>query len=309
MASYRGSSPLTRGKLGLVLHGLHGTGLIPTHAGKTPGSSRGRPSSRAHPRSRGENRNRSYRPSSNLGSSPLTRGKRAQFLDGGVLAGLIPTPAGKTHASASVCCRSRAHPRSCGENVSQPVHPCGDAGSSPLMRGKRAYRRRWQRAWRLIPTHTGKTSSFSWLLRRSAAHPHSRGENPVQCGIPLHRTGSSPLTQGKPQPVLSSLKQSGLIPAHAGKTGTASSRSSRPRAHPRSRGENSVVALAYLARRGSSPLTRGKPFRVCQAGKREGLIPAHAGKTHWESPPARPPRAHPRSRGENLNSMVCSQPP
>ena len=177
------------------------------------------------------------------------------------------------------------------------------------MRGKPACRVKLDPLPRLIPAHAGKTRFGAPQARSAGAHPRSCGENAPGIASASWFQGSSPRTRGKHAPVGEGFFFPGLIPAHAGKTGTASSRSSRPRAHPRSRGENSVVALAYLARRGSSPLTRGKPFRVCQAGKREGLIPAHAGKTHWESPPARPPRAHPRSRGENLNSMVCSQPP
>ena len=51
--------------------------------------------------------------------------------------------------------------------------------------------------------------------------------------------------------------------------------------------------------RGSSPLTRGKRCRRTQAACREGLIPAHAGKTASAPPPAWTSWAHPRSRGEN----------
>ena len=51
--------------------------------------------------------------------------------------------------------------------------------------------------------------------------------------------------------------------------------------------------------RGSSPLTRGKPYLSVLDDRVPGLIPAHAGKT-WAYPSATfPPRAHPRSRGEN----------
>ena len=50
-----GSSPLTRGKLGLVLHCLGGFGLIPAHAGKTHAGMTTDKPLKAHPRSRGEN--------------------------------------------------------------------------------------------------------------------------------------------------------------------------------------------------------------------------------------------------------------
>ena len=73
----------------------------------------------------------------------------------------------------------------------------------------------------------------------------------------------------------------------------------RAAAHPRSRGENGMVLEVISPDGGSSPLTRGKleDLVILQVG--EGLIPAHAGKTH--QPEVRPwgTTAHPRSRGEN----------
>ena len=50
---------------------------------------------------------------------------------------------------------------------------------------------------------------------------------------------------------------------------------------------------------GSSPLTRGKPLRVREARKHQGLIPAHAGKTGLFTEFSFSRGAHPRSRGEN----------
>ena len=55
---------------------------------------------------------------------------------------------------------------------------------------------------------------------------------------------------------------------------------------------------------GSSPLTRGKRRRQETRDPRDGLIPAHAGKTRV-FPWCRPRRwAHPRSRGENTQEQT-----
>ena len=51
--------------------------------------------------------------------------------------------------------------------------------------------------------------------------------------------------------------------------------------------------------RGSSPLTRGKPWLAWHRMPRERLIPAHAGKTGERGCETVIFRAHPRSRGEN----------
>ena len=76
-------------------------------------------------------------------------------------------------------------------------------------------------------------------------------------------------------------------------------------AHPRSRGENAQAWNSDCARRGASPLTRGKPIvRYIQCGRR-GRIPAHAGKTRNGVSPASQGWAHPRSRGENCASLFA----
>ena len=91
----------------------------------------------------------------------------------------------------------------------------------------------------------------------------------------------------------------GLIPAHAGKTPRRAGQAWRAGAHPRSRGEN-VRALAFVVPIvGSSPLTRGKPWREHGRVDGDGLIPAHAGKTQIQVIKAHMGEAHPRSRGEN----------
>ena len=54
---------------------------------------------------------------------------------------------------------------------------------------------------------------------------------------------------------------------------------------------------------GSSPLTRGKRLPKVRDFLRRRLIPAHAGKTRASEGPRIRPRAHPRSRGENRDTV------
>ena len=91
----------------------------------------------------------------------------------------------------------------------------------------------------------------------------------------------------------------GLIPAHAGKTGSQPQVSVPPSAHPRSRGENLAWAVEGARGYGSSPLTRGKLPGENDPRTRAGLIPAHAGKTSRSQGRCDQIAAHPRSRGEN----------
>ena len=62
--------------------------------------------------------------------------------------------------------------------------------------------------------------------------------------------------------------------------------------------------MGYNQVRGSSPLTRGKLWAADHSITSAGLIPAHAGKTHGRRAARAGPRAHPRSRGENLQRLV-----
>ena len=112
-----------------------------------------------------------------------------------------------------------------------------------------------------------------------AAHPRSRGEN-LSAGIcDILPGGSSPLTRGKPLDERPSFGETGLIPAHAGKTPSPLPRLSLAGAHPRSRGENLARLDTGIGELGSSPLTRGKQDPYYDALDATRLIPAHAGKT------------------------------
>ena len=158
----------------------------------------------------------------------------------------------------------------------------------------------------LIPAHAGKTSAVCCATVSVEAHPRSRGENHSHGVLEAEAQGSSPLTRGKRGAVDGGRDGLRLIPAHAGKTQATRRRHQRPRAHPRSRGENSVPFLTRIMDGGSSPLTRGKRTEVHEPPRRAGLIPAHAGKTPRLDPTSCSRRAHPRSRGENpVRSARC----
>ena len=135
------------------------------------------------------------------------------------------------------------------------------------------------------------------------AHPRSRGENPGRDPRTLTRSGSSPLTRGKPTHRTAEAVQMRLIPAHAGKTSSGDCRAYPAWAHPRSRGENPGATHEVWTRAGSSPLTRGKPCAGSRTPYTWRLIPAHAGKTSMATDAASPHSAHPRSRGENTCSI------
>ena len=135
------------------------------------------------------------------------------------------------------------------------------------------------------------------------AHPRSRGENPLACSWHRLAQGSSPLTRGKRIYRRPRTRTRRLIPAHAGKTMFWSLVVIGRPAHPRSRGENHYEYAKPENVKGSSPLTRGKRGDEGEDAGGEGLIPAHAGKTSPSRWPQGTGRAHPRSRGENVEAQ------
>ena len=235
------------------------------------------------------------------GSSPLTRGKLLDSSGMGCALGLIPAHAGKTWKESDSVGYAWAHPRSRGENRKACRAAWLSGGSSPLTRGKPGHMPGRRSRVRLIPAHAGKTTVATACTRATTAHPRSRGENLDKALLGSATEGSSPLTRGKHHRRDHAGRGPGLIPAHAGKTPAALTRSCSRRAHPRSRGENASPSSSRNSARGSSPLTRGKPRMALYLSQRIGLIPAHAGKTQVDDSVPECRRAHPRSRGENAS--------
>ena len=178
------------------------------------------------------------------------------------------------------------------------------SGSSPLTRGKLREVQEWREDQGLIPAHAGKTHWLPGPRNLTKAHPRSRGENVAGRDDDVAAGGSSPLTRGKLGGGWGLRGRAGLIPAHAGKTCCSTMWGRNFPAHPRSRGENVRRPRDRVTSVGSSPLTRGKLVRSPRPLFRGRLIPAHAGKTGLIRSRTVVPRAHPRSRGENMGEIV-----
>ena len=92
---------------------------------------------------------------------------------------LIPARAGKTRPGGASRPGRTAHPRSRGENVAWACTSPTEAGSSPLARGKRGGEGGCGFVEGLIPARAGKTATALSTDSPLAAHPRSRGENPI----------------------------------------------------------------------------------------------------------------------------------
>ena len=132
------------------------------------------------------------------------------------------------------------------------------------------------------------------------AHPRGCGENSAQRGIVTPPLGSSPRIRGKLRSADLALLESGLIPAHTGKTRSSLSSRTTPRAHPRAYGECPPTTTSIMIRLGSSPRIRGMLISVWVVRFPAGLIPAHTGNAIFGTEPWAGLWAHPRAYGECL---------
>ena len=139
MPDATGSSPRMRGTQYLVHFVLHLLGIIPAYAGNTSHQHAERRSAWDHPRVCGEHQPVHQLQHHRRGSSPRMRGTPYTPYPTGRYTGIIPAYAGNTLCPTWFSRRLRDHPRVCGE------HPCirrrsaGTTGSSPRMRGTRAW--------------------------------------------------------------------------------------------------------------------------------------------------------------------------
>ena len=132
------------------------------------------------------------------------------------------------------------------------------------------------------------------------AHPRSRGEHLDSLVDILREDGSSPLARGTYRTQSLRPCRGRLIPARAGNIALSPRRIGALPAHPRSRGEHSIVLSSPRIAPGSSPLARGTLHRRQRFQLRWRLIPARAGNMRWWLGGGCRPPAHPRSRGEHV---------
>ena len=313
-----GSSPLARGLPGaMVPHGLvlvdhprsrgvygecafmaHvGGRIIPARAGFTPGSCCPGCRVRDHPRSRGVYATACRCVSGRGGSSPLARGLRRRRRQRPDHCGIIPARAGFTAHAGHQPGPAADHPRSRGVYTFAWAAISSSVGSSPLARGLRGFGSLVGVNSGIIPARAGFTTRPEPPTSTTRDHPRSRGVYATVYGAVTGKSGSSPLARGLPWRRLRGRPDRGIIPARAGFTRHAATRSRRSRDHPRSRGVYWPLSGGAARPCGSSPLARGLLNQGEGFKYRSRIIPARAGFTRRRAGQHGSRRDHPRSRG------------
>ena len=110
-------------------------------------------------------------------------------------------------------------------------------------------------------------------------HPRLRGELAVGSFSDKIVSGSSPLTRGTLELILTRQPSQRFIPAYAGNSRQERPSGAKSTVHPRLRGELPAPIAAVAVMDGSSPLTRGTQTIVFRVLRRVRFIPAYAGNS------------------------------
>ena len=175
------------------------------------------------------------------GSSPHTRGTHETSRMSAPCPGIIPAYAGNTPRPKGRRPRAGDHPRIRGEHHAQRFVSCSGMGSSPHTRGTHDLLIESRARPGIIPAYAGNTPGWSPKPGCKRDHPRIRGEHSTTSARITPATGSSPHTRGTLGHGLGDAVLDGIIPAYAGNTWRAAASFSRPRDHPRIRGEHLVV--------------------------------------------------------------------
>ena len=191
------------------------------------------------------------------GSSPHTRGTRAQGAINGPNGRFIPACAGNASPLPGGPTRPPVHPRMRGERTACSAPGLSSHGSSPHTRGTRHYRGAHATTPRFIPAYAGNARSTAGRDSQSTVHPRIRGERATPCVNPMFSHGSSPHARGTPRDCGPTGAAPRFIPACAGNAPRVSRRSRVSAVHPRMRGERLPLRFLLSAVCGSSPHARG----------------------------------------------------
>ena len=233
------------------------------------------------------------------GSSPHTRGALVcHDMPLGPVR-IIPAYAGSTSRKSPERSSRRDHPRIRGEHSYPAWTSRLEGGSSPHTRGARVSATPPGSSARIIPAYAGSTDPRLRARISEPDHPRIRGEHFQLGGGVVVACGSSPHTRGAHAFDESPDDFLGIIPAYAGSTRHWQLRRHAGTDHPRIRGEHILPRPARSPGSGSSPHTRGAPYRGFELPRTRRIIPAYAGSTPFQDVSLLVSQDHPRIRGEH----------
>ena len=109
--------------------------------------------------------------------------------------------------------------------------------------------------------------------------------------------------RGKVPSNLELSKRTGITPAHAGKSTSFQTVCRARWDHPRACGEKANLIATDWEKQGSPPRMRGKVIHFCTNFVKNGITPAHAGKSELQHIGDAQTRDHPRACGEKTKKI------
>ena len=300
----QGPSPRVRGSPSPSLHPFLRSGSIPACAGKPRGSRGSRHEAGVHPRVCGEAKLALPWRRAQTGPSPRVRGSLPdELLDRGG-GGSIPACAGKPPEAVELHGADGVHPRVCGEAWTAGSMTFARAGPSPRVRGSQRGSMHPSPSLGSIPACAGKPARSRRPGCGSWVHPRVCGEASLDDVGLRAAMGPSPRVRGSLRPGARDRLADGSIPACAGKPSSRMARSVRSWVHPRVCGEACRARIILHHDHGPSPRVRGSQGAGDGRRRRDGSIPACAGKPSSLTLPGPPPWVHPRVCGEAAPASV-----
>ncbi len=168
----------------------------PTCVGRTAFARPSRRQSAEHPHVRGEDVASSGSSPTYSGAPPRAWGGRHGGPPQGHPHRSTPTCVGRTQGWPGPACSRPEHPHVRGEDIPRCPLYCPSSGAPPSAWGGRGDVARDGHVERSTPTCVGRTPRSRWRFRRTAEHPHVRGEDASSPKPTAGRRGAPPRAWG-----------------------------------------------------------------------------------------------------------------
>ena len=151
-------------------------GITPAYAGKRDSAQHAKGWTADHPRVCGEKVCSYEFECKTIGSPPRMRGKVRLPCRWAISLRITPAYAGKSQTASLAACKTRDHPRVCGEKSKTPIYDSLAEGSPPRMRGKADASINHLILEGITPAYAGKRVSVCWAGAVCWDHPRVCGE-------------------------------------------------------------------------------------------------------------------------------------
>ena len=137
--------------------------------------------------------------------------------------------------------------------------------------------------------------------RKTAVHPHARGEHFTYSSVFTSNTGSSPRSWGTLLNRINIIFHARFIPTLVGNTRLRPSGTPDPAVHPHARGEHRRKVDKDFPDGGSSPRSWGTQEKTSADMSQSRFIPTLVGNTFYNYWKDLTDAVHPHARGEHLS--------